>query len=81
MAKTYEFENEKRDDFSKESITSEEAAKKKILISQPEITSATLEELEFGLEQATMEKEMAQTDFDRITVQISEIKTALNIVG
>ncbi len=79
MAKTYEFENEERDDISKEPITEEEAAKKKILISQPEITNATLEELEFGLEQATMEKEMAQADFDRITIQIAEIKTALNI--
>ncbi len=79
MAKTYEFENEERDDIPNESITPEEAEKKKILISQPEITNTTLEELEFGLEQATMEKAMAQADFDRITAQIAEIKTALNI--
>ncbi len=81
MVKTYEFEDEERGDILNEPITEKEAAKKKILISQPEITNATLEELEFGLEQATMEKEMAQADFDRIIVQISEIKAALNIVG
>ena len=41
MVKTYEFEDEERGDILNEPITEKEAAKKKILISQPEITNAT----------------------------------------
>ncbi len=81
MAKTIEFEDEDRIDISNEPMTSKEAAKKKILITEPHTTSIKLGSLEGVLQNAEITIIKGQNDKDRVTAQIAEIKAALNIVG
>jgi len=79
MAKEITFEDEDRDDVTKEPISPEDAAGKIINISQPVITTAKLSNLKAKLRALDIEKTENQKRIDNLTAEITEIETALNV--